>query len=163
MSPFGWFKFIVKIINIERLRPYKTRVGLTEAAGAPSMVEALAIDPRGGTWWEVEDVVSHQACPRGGRPKKYLVRYQGFDASFDEWKAPRDVSQVLIDRYQELLTQALKAGVITKSSPAKDGSEARADGSVVGTTGNFYVAWSSGQPNASIARGRCLCCSIMCI
>ena len=119
MSPFGRFKFIDKIINIERLRPYKTRVGPTKAAGAPSMVEALAIDPRGGTWWEVEDVVSHQACPRGGRPKKYLVRYKGFDASFDEWKAPRDVSQVLIDGYQELLTQALKAGVITESSPAR--------------------------------------------
>lgn len=123
MSPFGRFRFIDKVINIERLRPYKTRVGHTKAAGAPSMVEALAIDPRGGAWWEVEDVVSHQACPRGGRPKKYLVRYKGFDASFDEWKAPRDVSQVLIDGYQELLTQALKAGVIAEGSPAKTGAK----------------------------------------
>jgi len=123
MSPFGRFRFIDKVINIERLRPYKTRVGHTKAAGAPSMVEALAIDPRGGAWWEVEDVVSHQACPRGGRPKKYLVRYKGFDASFDEWKAPRDVSQVLIDGYQELLTQALKAGVVAEGSPAKTGAK----------------------------------------
>ena len=142
MSPFGRFKFIDKIINIERLRPYKTRVGPTKAAGAPSMVEALAIDPRGGTWWEVEDVVSHQACPRGGRPKKYLVRYKGFDASFDEWKAPRDVSQVLIDGYQELLTQALKAGVITESSPAKTGAKREP------------AAASLGRPETFTSRGR---------
>ena len=44
MTPFGRFKFIDEIINIERMRPYKTRVGLTKAAGAPSMVEVWRRD-----------------------------------------------------------------------------------------------------------------------
>ena len=126
MSPFGRFKFIDRVVNIERLRPYTTRIKLTEAPPAiPSSIEAVAIDPRGGTWWEVEDVVSHQPCPRGGRPKRYLVRYKGFDSSFDEWKGPRDVSQVLIDEYQELLTRALQAGVLSEVSSEAGASRAR--------------------------------------
>jgi len=126
MSPFGRFKFIDKVVNIERLRPYTTRIKLTEAPPAiPSSIEAVAIDPRGGTWWEVEDVVSHQPCPRGGRPKRYLVRYKGFDSSFDEWKGPRDVSQVLIDEYQGLLTRALQAGMLSEVASEAGASRAR--------------------------------------
>ena len=38
-----------------------------------------------------------------------MVLYLGFPASFDEWKAPADVSQVLVDSYEELLREAAEA------------------------------------------------------
>ena len=45
------------------------------------------VDPRGGTWWEVEDVVASHHGP--GR-RMFLVRYKGFGPAYDEWKAERD-------------------------------------------------------------------------
>ena len=59
--------------------------------------------PRGGTWWEVEDVVAHVGT---GSRRRYLVRYKGFSAAFDEWKRTCDVSDVLVRDYEELLEQA---------------------------------------------------------
>ena len=120
MSPHGRFRFIDKTVNIDRLRPYRCRDdGAATSSPAGSSVEALAVDPRGGTWWEVEDVVSHEMGKRGARPSRYLVRYKGFDASFDEWKLPDDVSQVLVDEYQALLEQAMVDGWIPKPNKKK--------------------------------------------
>jgi hypothetical protein len=99
------FRFIDPVVNVERVRPYRER-----ADSAPT--QALAMegpgpimdDPRGGSWWEVEDVVSHHG--RRGKGRRYLVRYLGFPASFDEWKSTADVSQFLVDAYEELLQAA---------------------------------------------------------
>ena len=67
------FGLIDAVVNVERLRPYKRRpahLGPTEEAQQP---EALVEDPRGGTWWEVEDVVAHRG--RRGKPgRRFLVR-----------------------------------------------------------------------------------------
>ena len=38
--------------------------------------------------------------------RHYLVRYLGFPASLHEWKSPSDVTQVLVDAYEELLREA---------------------------------------------------------
>ena len=59
-------------------------------------------DPRGGTWWQVEDVVPHVGKPKNQR---YLVLYMGFPASFDEWKSTAGVSQVFVDSYEALLRE----------------------------------------------------------
>ena len=69
--------------------------------------QALATDPRGGTWWEVEDVVAHVGY-KGLR--RYLVRYKGFSAAFDEWKRTCDVSEELVRDYEELLSRACRTG-----------------------------------------------------
>jgi hypothetical protein len=92
---------------------------------APNPIAALAVDPRGGTRWEVEDVVSHQPCSRIGQPKKYLVRYKGFPASFDEWKSPKDVTRVLIDEYKALLDRALGDGSRSKKAAARRSQRSR--------------------------------------
>lgn len=100
----GRFRFIDKVVNVDRLRGYRTREG-SSGSGAtqdPS-VEALCQDPRGGSWWEVEDVAATRV--RLGK-RWYLVRYKGFSEAFDEWKSEADVSQVLVDSYHELLRMA---------------------------------------------------------
>ena len=51
--------FVDKIVNVNRLRAYKTR---SEPASTDPVLDpdvaALCQDPRGGTWWEVDDVVA---------------------------------------------------------------------------------------------------------
>ena len=51
---------------------------------------ALCHDPRGGTWWEVEDVV---ACKVTRKKTQYLVRYKGFSEAYDEClnRLPREI------------------------------------------------------------------------
>ena len=61
---------------------------------------AIMEDPRGGSWWEVEDVVATKAA-RAGR-RRFLVRYKGFGPEFDEWKDEADVSVCLVEAYDEL-------------------------------------------------------------
>lgn len=45
----------------------------------------MADDPRGGTWLEVEDVAASKVTKAGS--VKFLVRYRGLLAAFDEWKS----------------------------------------------------------------------------
>jgi hypothetical protein len=108
----GRFRFIDKIVNVDRLRAYKTRNGpaSTDPVLDPD-VAALCQDPRGGTWWEVEDVVATRVTRRGrGRRRtQYLVRYKGFSEAYDEWKDEKDVSTVLVQHYSDLLQQAAAA------------------------------------------------------
>lgn len=102
------FRYIDPVVNIERLRPYKCREDESHLSDVtPVAPGPIMDDPRGGSWWEVEDVVAHTGRWRKGR--RYLVRYLGFPASFDEWKAPADVSQALVDSYEELLREAAEA------------------------------------------------------
>ena len=70
------------------------------------MTQPWCHDPRGGTWWEVEDVV---ACKKVKGKTRYLVLYKGFSEAYDEWKAERDVSKVLVQSYRELLERAAAA------------------------------------------------------
>jgi len=72
------------------------------------------VDPRGCTWWEVEDVV---ASHRGPGRRMFLVRYKGFGPAYDEWKAERDVSPQLIKEYDELCRLAAPGGVTAAVSP----------------------------------------------
>ena len=83
LSPFVRFKF-VDIIKTQAttepakghpIRPYKQRNGQANVSSGRGAVAALVVDLRGGTWWQVEDVVSHQPCPLTGQPKEHLVRY----------------------------------------------------------------------------------------
>ena len=109
---------------MNRLRPYKRRplhLGPSEEDVQP---EALAVDPRGGTWWEVEDVVAHQR--RCGR-RRFLVQYKGFSPAYDEWKSEQDVSPQLIEEYDELWRLAL-TGVGTRDG---DGEFPRSPGGEV--------------------------------
>jgi transposase InsO family protein len=99
IPPKSRFGLIDTVVNVDRLRPYKQRppdLGPSEEDAQP---EALILDPRGGTWWEVEDVVAHR---RTHGQRRFLVRYKGFGPSFDEWKREEDVSEHLIKGYDEL-------------------------------------------------------------
>ena len=112
------FGLIDAVVNVERLRPYKRRpahLGPTEEAQQP---EALVEDPRGGTWWEVEDVVAHRG--RRGKPgRRFLVRYKGFGPSYDEWKTEKDVSAKLVEEYDELCRLSTPEGLDVPPPPPK--------------------------------------------
>ena len=100
----GRFHLIDPIVHVERLRPYRSRDSVADPVlASEDVAQALASDPRGGTWWEVEDVVAHVGT---GSRRRYLVRYKGFSAAFDEWKRTSDVSDVLVRDYEELLERA---------------------------------------------------------
>ena len=73
------------------------------------------VDPRGGAWWEVEDVVASHRGPKGNR--RFLVRYKGFGPAYDEWKAEHDVSPQLIKEYDELCRLAVPGGMTAAVSP----------------------------------------------
>jgi hypothetical protein len=73
------------------------------------------VDPRGGTWWEVEDVVASHRGPKNNR--RFLVRYKGFGPAYDEWKSEHDVSPQLIKEYDELCRLAVPGGVTVAVSP----------------------------------------------
>jgi hypothetical protein len=83
----------------------------------------MIVDPRGGTWWEVEDVVAHRWC-KGQR--KFLVRYKGFGPSFDEWKQEEDVSEQLVKDYDELCRLFCAQDPVTAATPAPTSSRAPA-------------------------------------
>ena len=107
------FRYIDPVVNIERLRPFKSREDETQHEGVVSAGPGpIMDDPRGGSWWEVEDVVAHVG--RSRKDRRYLVRYLGFPASFDEWKGPSDVSKVLVESYEALLNEVGR----DESSPA---------------------------------------------
>ena len=97
-------------MNVDRLRAYKSRKGTgADILAADPATEALCQDPRGGTWWEVEDVVTTRhggKTKNGKRQLQYLVRYKGFTEAYDEWKAERDVSEALIRGYKALVKAA---------------------------------------------------------
>ena len=112
------FGLIDAVVNVERLRQYKRRpahLGPTEDAQQP---EALVEDPRGGTWWEVEDVVAHRGR-RGKQGRRFLVRYKGFGPSYDEWKTEKDVSAKLIEEYDELCRLSTPEGLDVPPPPPK--------------------------------------------
>ena len=109
----GRFRFVDRIVNVDRLRAYKTRWGTgADILAADPTTEALCQDPRGGTWWEVEDVVATRngKTKNGRRQVQYLVRYKGFSEAYDEWKAEKDVSQALVQGYKALVKAAKAAG-----------------------------------------------------
>ena len=93
------------------------------------VVQALAEDPRGGTWREVEDVVAHVGCSKGRC--RYLIRYKGFSTAFDEWKKTCDVSEELVRDYEKLLGGACLAG------PAGGGSHSTGPG--IGSDGRAPI------------------------
>lgn len=123
----GRFHLIDPLVHVERLRPYRSRDSVADPVlASEDVAQALASDPRGGTWWEVEDVVAHVGT---GSRRRYLVRYKGFSAAFDEWKRTCNVSDVLVRDYEELLEQARPSDVPPvvgqKSVHASVGSGAR--------------------------------------
>ena len=123
IPPQTRFGLIDTVVNVDRLRPYKQRppdLGPSEEDAQP---EALIVDPRGGTWWEVEDVVAHRWC-KGQR--KFLVRYKGFGPSFDEWKQEEDVSEQLVKDYDELCRLFCAQDLVTAATPAPTSSRAPA-------------------------------------
>ena len=99
------FCLIDPVVNVERVRPYYERkkgamTSTLEDGGPVAIME----DPRGGSWWEVEDVVATRPARNGAR--RFLVRYKGFGPAFDEWKEEADVSEVLVQAYDELCRRA---------------------------------------------------------
>ena len=100
----GRFRFVDKVVNVDRLRGYRERDGSagTVLEADPS-VAALCEDPRGGSWWEVEDVVASRIVHK---KRQYLVRYKGFSEAYDEWKGAKDVSVALVREYLDLLKRA---------------------------------------------------------
>ena len=115
IPPQTRFGLIDTVVNVDRLRPYKRRppqLGPSEEDDRP---EALVVDPRGGAWWEVEDVVAHRYRLNGRR--HFLVRYKGFGPSFDEWKREEDVSEQLIREYDELCRLAGASDPKPKTAP----------------------------------------------
>ena len=99
IPPRTRFGLIDTIVNVDRLRPYNRRPPQLGSSEEDDQPEALVVDPRGGTWWEVEDVMAHQ---QRRNQRVFLVRYKGFGPSFDEWKREEDVSEQLVKEYDEL-------------------------------------------------------------
>ena len=77
---------------------------MTEALELDGPV-AIMEDPRGGAWWEVEDVVAAREHKGSGR-RRFLVRFKGFGPEFDEWKSEADVSEKLVQAYDDLCQRA---------------------------------------------------------
>ena len=100
IPPHTRFGLIDTVVNIDSLRPYKRQPPHLGSSEEDDQPEVFVLDPRGGTWWEVEDVMAHRQHRRGRR--LFLVRYKGFGPSFDEWKREEDVSEQLIREYEEL-------------------------------------------------------------
>ena len=110
------FGLVDPVVNVNRLRPYRrrpSRLGPSEEDAQPG---TLVVDPRVGTWWEVEDVVASHRGP-GRNRRKFLVRYKAFGPAYDEWKAEHDVSPQLIKEYDELCRLAVPGGVTAAVSP----------------------------------------------
>ena len=115
IPPGARFGLIDTVVNIDRLRPYKRRPSQLGSSEEDDQPEALVVDPRGGTWWEVEDVMAH----RQRRDRRiFLVRYKGFGPSFDEWKREEDVSEQLIKEYDELCRLAGARDPLVGTAPA---------------------------------------------
>ena len=103
------FCLIDPVVNVERVRPYYERKrGAMTATLEDGGPVAIMEDPRGGSWWEVEDVVATRPARNGAR--RFLVRYKGFGPAFDEWKEEADVSEVLVQAYDELCRRASGEG-----------------------------------------------------
>ena len=103
------FCLIDPVVNVERVRPYYERKrGAMTATLEDGGPVAILEDPRGGSWWEVEDVVATRPARNGAR--RFLVRYKGFGPAFDEWKEEADVSEVLVQAYDELCRRASGEG-----------------------------------------------------
>ncbi len=123
IPPQTRFGLIDTVVNVHRLRPYKQRPTDLGPSEEDSQPEALIVDPRGGTWWEVDDVVAHRW--RKGQ-HKFLVRYKGFGPSFDEWKREEDVSEQLIKGYDELCRLSSAQDPVAAAAPAPASSRAPA-------------------------------------
>jgi hypothetical protein len=67
VPPKTRFGLIDTVVNIDRLRPYKRRPPQLGSSEEDDQPEALVIYPRGGTWWEVEDVMAHRHQHHGRR------------------------------------------------------------------------------------------------
>jgi len=109
------FGLVDPVVNVNRLRPYRRRPSRLGPSEEDAQPEALVVDPRGGTWWEVEDVVASHRGPKNRR--RFLVRYKGFGPAYDEWKAERDVSPQLIKEYDELCRLAFPGGAAISPVP----------------------------------------------
>ena len=116
IPPSTRFGLIDTVVNVDRLRPYKRRPSQLGSSEEDDQPEALVVDPRGGTWWEVEDVMAHRHQRHGRR--FFLVRYKGFGPSFDEWKREEDVSEQLVKEYDELCRLAGARDPIVDTAPA---------------------------------------------
>jgi hypothetical protein len=115
IPPQTRFGLIDTVVNVDRLRPYKQRPPQLGSSEKDDQPEALVVDPRGGTWWEVEDVMAHR---QGRYQRSFLVRYKGFGPSFDEWKREEDVSEHLIREYDELCRLAGARDPVIDTAPA---------------------------------------------
>ena len=118
------FGLIDPVVNVDRLRPYRRRPPRLGPSEEDAQPEALVVDPRGGTWWEVEDVVASHRGPKKNR--RFLVRYKGFGPAYDEWKAEHDVSPQLIKEYDELCRLAAPGGVTAAVPPVPQPARAKA-------------------------------------
>jgi hypothetical protein len=67
VPPETRFGLIDTVVNIDRLHPYKRRPPQLGSSEEDDQSEALVIDPRGDTWWEVEDVMAHRHQRHGRR------------------------------------------------------------------------------------------------
>ena len=110
------FSLIDPVVNVDRLRPYHRRPKHLGPSEEDEQPVALIEDPRGGTWWEVEDVVSHLDRKNG---RRFLVRYKGFGPSYDEWKSEKDVSERLVREYDELCRLARTDGSQAAANPKR--------------------------------------------
>ncbi len=120
------FSLIDPVVNVERLRPYRQRrPGAMADAFETEGPVAIMEDPRGGSWWEVEDVVAAKAAARSGR-RRFLVRYKGFGPEFDEWKDEADVSVRLVEAYDELCQRTGNGNAGGAEMPPRRGDRVRA-------------------------------------
>jgi hypothetical protein len=130
IPPNTRFGLIDTVVNVDRLRPYKRRPPQLGPSEEDDQPEALVVDPRGGTWWEVEDVVAHRRRKGRGKGRRlFLVRYKGFGPSFDEWKREEDVSERLVREYDELCRLAGGGDPQPKAAPVPASSRKSASAS----------------------------------
>jgi hypothetical protein len=57
-------------------------------------------DGEGGTWLEIDIVLSHRKLKQGNRVKtQYLVRWKGYGPEHDEWRDEAGVPEVATEEY----------------------------------------------------------------
>ena len=87
----GRYKQVHPVFHVSLLRPH--------VAGGPSAAPPLPILRDGEEEWAVEGIQRHR---RRGGCREYLVRYEGYDASEDQWLDEEDLSNAkdILDKYK---------------------------------------------------------------
>ena len=95
------FKLLADCINVEYLRPYRTRDD--DMLPRNHDLKPIAVAPGEQSWLEIEEVIDHQGSP--GKRQRCLVRWKHTDASMDSWIPRERITLAALVSYEEFLEE----------------------------------------------------------